>query len=66
MADIGFELYTQMLEEAIAGLKGEDLEERCEPEINLAIAAFIPETYIPDTNPAAGPVQAPGAGRLKR
>jgi len=50
VADIGFELYTQMLEEAIAGLKGEDLEERCEPEINLAIAAFIPETYIPDTN----------------
>ena len=39
-----------MLEEAIAGLKGEELEERCEPEINLAIAAFIPETYIPDTN----------------
>jgi len=50
VADIGFELYTQMLEEAIAGLKGEELEERCEPEINLAIAAFIPETYIPDTN----------------
>ena len=50
VADIGFELYTQMLEEAISGLKGEDLEERCEPEINLAIAAFIPEAYIPDTN----------------
>ncbi len=50
VADIGFELYTQMLEEAIANLKGEDLEERCEPEINLAITAFIPETYIPDTN----------------
>jgi transcription-repair coupling factor (superfamily II helicase) len=50
VADIGFELYTQMLEEAITGLKGEELEERCEPEINLAIAAFIPETYIPDTN----------------
>jgi len=50
VADIGFELYTQMLEEAIAGLKGEDLEERCEPEINLAVSAFIPESYIPDTN----------------
>lgn len=50
VADIGFELYTQMLEEAIANLKGEDFEDRCEPEINLAIPAFIPETYIPDTN----------------
>lgn len=50
VADIGFELYTQMLEEAIGSLKGEDLEERCEPEINLAIAAFIPDSYVPDTN----------------
>jgi transcription-repair coupling factor (superfamily II helicase) len=50
VADIGFELYTQMLEEAIAGLKGEDIEERCEPEINLNLSAFIPESYIPDTN----------------
>ncbi len=50
VADIGFELYTQMLAEAISKLKGEELEERIEPEINLAIAAFIPESYVPDTN----------------
>lgn len=50
VADIGFDLYTQMLEEAIANLKGEACEERWEPEINLSIAAFIPEAYIPDTN----------------
>ncbi len=50
VADIGFELYTQMLEEAISKLKGEELEERIEPEINLAIAAFIPESYVTDTN----------------
>lgn len=50
VADIGFELYTQILEEAIANLKGEQLEERCEPEINLALSAFIPESYVPDTN----------------
>lgn len=50
VADIGFELYTQMLEEAIAGLKGQEIEERLEPEINLNLSAFIPESYIPDTN----------------
>ena len=50
VADIGFELYTQMLEEAIANLKGEELEDRCEPEINLAIPAFLPDSYVPDTN----------------
>lgn len=50
VADIGFEYYNQLLEEAIAHLKGEALEERCEPEINLSVAAFIPENYVPDTN----------------
>ena len=50
VADIGFEYYNQLLEEAIAQLKGEALEERCEPEINLAIPAFISESYVPDTN----------------
>lgn len=50
VADIGFEYYNQLLEEAIGQLKGEALEERCEPEINLAIPAFIPESYVPDTN----------------
>lgn len=50
VADIGFELYTQMLEEAISNLKGEELEDRCEPEINLAIPAFLPDSYVPDTN----------------
>lgn len=50
VADIGFEYYNQLLAEAIAQLKGEALEERCEPEINLAIPAFIPESYVPDTN----------------
>lgn len=50
VADIGFEYYNQLLEEAIAELKGENIEERCEPEINLQIPAFIPENYIPDTN----------------
>lgn len=50
VADIGFEYYNQLLEEAIGLLKGEVPEERCEPEINLAVAAFIPESYVPDTN----------------
>ncbi len=50
VADIGFEYYNQLLEEAIAALKGEAHEDRCEPEINIAVPAFIPESYLPDTN----------------
>ena len=47
---VGFELYTELLEEAISRLKGEERVERVEPEIKLRIPAFIPEEYVPDPN----------------
>ncbi len=47
---IGFELYTKILQEAIANLKGEevDFRESIEPEIKIPVDAYIPEDYIPD------------------
>jgi transcription-repair coupling factor (superfamily II helicase) len=50
IATVGFELYTELLEEAVSKLKGEDVTERVEPEINLKIPAFIPEDYIQNPN----------------
>ncbi len=50
IAAVGFELYTEMLEETIRQLKGEELPERVEPEIKLHIPAFIPEDYVRDPN----------------
>lgn len=50
VTEIGFELYTQMLEETISRLRGENIVERVEPEINLRVPAFIPEVYVKDTN----------------
>ena len=50
IAAVGFELYTEMLEETIRQLKGEELPERVEPEIKLHIPAFIPEEYVRDPN----------------
>jgi transcription-repair coupling factor (superfamily II helicase) len=50
IAAVGFELYTELLEEAVSKLKGEVLTERVEPEINLKIPAFIPEDYIRNPN----------------
>jgi transcription-repair coupling factor (superfamily II helicase) len=49
VVEIGFELYNQMLEETICRLRGEEMTERVEPEINLKVPAFIPEAYIKDT-----------------
>jgi transcription-repair coupling factor (superfamily II helicase) len=50
IAAVGFELYTELLEEAVSALKGEERVERVEPEIKLRIPAFIPEDYVPDPN----------------
>jgi transcription-repair coupling factor (superfamily II helicase) len=50
IAAVGFELYTELLEEAIRELKGEELAERVEPEIKLRIPAFIPEDYVREPN----------------
>ncbi len=48
MNRIGLDLYLEMFEEAVAKLKGDDLI-RTETELNIAIPAYIPESYISDT-----------------
>lgn len=45
---VGFDLYIEMLEKAIAELKGLKIEEEFEPLISLKVNAFIPEEYIED------------------
>jgi transcription-repair coupling factor (superfamily II helicase) len=46
---VGYELYMELLEEAIHELKGAPSENKdVEPEINLRISALIPDKYIPD------------------
>lgn len=47
---VGFDLYTQLLEEAVAELKGEENIPDVEPNINLGVAAYIPDDYIDDVN----------------
>ncbi|GIW44677.1 MAG: transcription-repair-coupling factor [Candidatus Binatia bacterium] len=48
IAAVGFELYQQMLAEAVQELRGEVVEYEVEPEMHLGISAFIPATYVPD------------------
>jgi transcription-repair coupling factor (superfamily II helicase) len=50
IAAVGFELFTELLEETIQRLKGEERSERIEPEIKLRVPAFIPEDYVKDSN----------------
>ena len=48
MAVIGYELYVKMLNQAIAKVKGQEVEENVDVEIDLTVNAFIPSTYIED------------------
>ncbi len=50
IAAIGFEMYTELLEETIDRLRGNERQERIDPEIRLGLSAYLPETYVPDPN----------------
>ena len=48
IAAIGFELYTQLLSDTVATLKGKEGKSKRDPEINIPVAASIPGEYIDD------------------
>jgi len=50
IAEVGFELYNSLLEQAIRELKGEEVAERLTPEIRLPVNASIPADYIANDN----------------
>ena len=58
--EVGYELYQDMLEEAIAKMKAGELEGLSEaddawaPQINLGVPVLIPEAYVPDLDVRLG------------
>ncbi len=48
VAMIGFDLFVQMLEEAIAQLRGEEVVQEIDPEITVDLEHYLPETYVDD------------------
>jgi transcription-repair coupling factor (superfamily II helicase) len=51
--EVGFELYQQMLDEAVQSLRGSDglngeAAEQWSPQISLGLAVLIPESYVSD------------------
>ncbi|MDO9586068.1 MAG: helicase-related protein, partial [Syntrophales bacterium] len=45
---VGYELYTELMEQTIRELKGEQIQKEVKPEIHLGVSAFIPEEYMTD------------------
>ncbi len=50
IAAVGIDLYTQMMEDAMAQMRGEDLAPEADTQINMRASAFIPEDYIGDVS----------------
>ncbi len=51
IAAVGYELYCQLLENAVRAIKREPLREYHHVEVALPLEAFLPSTYIPDGRP---------------
>jgi len=45
---VGYELYTQLLSEAVVEISGKESREGLEPELDLRIPAFLPDDFIPE------------------
>ena len=48
--DVGLDMYTELLEEAINDLRDDEVENEIEPEVNIPVEAHIPDGYIPATS----------------
>ncbi|MEO1064603.1 MAG: transcription-repair coupling factor [Actinomycetota bacterium] len=46
IAAVGYDLYVQMVTEAVAELKGEPVKEPAEVKIDLPVKAFLPDEYV--------------------
>ncbi len=46
IAAVGYELYCQLLDQAVRELKHEELEERSEVDLDLQLDAYLPTSYI--------------------
>ena len=53
LAAVGFEMYSQMLKEAVQELRGEKVEEVIEPSIELQVDAYLPNPYVVDSQTKA-------------
>ncbi len=48
IAAVGYDMFLQLMEKSMSELKGETFVEDLDPEINVNISCYIPESYIQD------------------
>jgi len=50
ISSLGFDLYCKLIEETVREIKGEKVDTRIEPEIDLMMKGYIPKDYIQNLN----------------
>jgi transcription-repair coupling factor (superfamily II helicase) len=63
MEAIGFDLYMEMLEEAIREIRGQEIPKVDDTQIDLNLTAFIPSDYIPDLDQKMSAYRAVAAAK---
>jgi transcription-repair coupling factor (superfamily II helicase) len=63
MEAIGFDLYMEMLEEAIREIRGQEIPQVEDTQIDLNLTAFIPVNYIPDLDQKMSAYRAVAAAK---
>jgi transcription-repair coupling factor (superfamily II helicase) len=51
---VGFEVWVELLQQAVASARGRADQLRIEPEVEVPVDAFIPESLVPDMNERLG------------
>jgi len=65
MEAIGFDLYMEMLQEAIREIQGQEIPQVDDTQIDLNVTAFIPADYIPDLDQKMSAYRAVAAAANK-
>jgi transcription-repair coupling factor (superfamily II helicase) len=48
IAAVGYDMFLQLMEEAVAEMKGEPIVQPLDPEINIQLSAYLSEAYVAD------------------
>jgi transcription-repair coupling factor (superfamily II helicase) len=49
VAAVGYQMYVELLDDAIHEMRGEPPKNRIDPELSFDVPGFIPEEHVPDT-----------------
>ncbi|MBD2089165.1 transcription-repair coupling factor [Microcoleus sp. FACHB-1515] len=66
MDAIGFDLYMEMLEDAIKEIRGQEIPKVDDTQIDLNLTAFIPADYIPDLDQKMDAYRAVASAQTKQ